>query len=98
MICTLRPNWNHVNGHVVRIHVLMTSFWYLAKNVGEQLIIYINLVQCYLDAETVPIYKLCSTYQKKGISSQKRCLEGTAAYMKESNRSKILLLAESAGV
>ena len=34
------------------------SSQYSEKNVGEQLVYYINLGHCYLDAETVPIYNV----------------------------------------
>ena len=57
--------------------------------IDEQLIYYINQDQCYLEAETVPVDKLCCTYQKNGFCnfSRKQCLEGATAYMNESNKS-----------
>ena len=55
------------------------SSQYSAKNIGEQLICYINLGQCYLGAGTVPIFKLCCAYRENGHfrnSSKKRRPEG----------------------
>ena len=83
-LCSItKPIYMHVSG----------SSQYSAKNVGEQLNRYINLHvgQCYLDAETVPICKLCCAYQKTGIFvtlPKSDVQKGVMAYMKESSKSR----------